>query len=219
MPSPVHSPGSCSKVLLKNLGQQPYLPVWQAMQKLTRERTRPGTSEIWTVEHPPVFTLGQAGKPEHLLNPGDIPVINTDRGGQVTYHGPGQLVVYTLLDLHELGIGVRSLVEKLEQSVIQFLQDLNIPSQAKRSAPGVYVDEKKIAALGLKIRKGFSYHGLSFNIDMDLEPFSRINPCGYQGLEVTQLKDLGINMTPDQVAQELIIKMAETLAFEITTHD
>ena len=205
-------------VIVRNLGLQPYLPVWQSMQAFTRERTRPGISELWIVEHEPVFTLGQAGKPEHLLNPGEIPVINTDRGGQVTYHGPGQLVLYTMLDLHELGIGVRSLVEKLEQAVILFLHDHQVHSQAKRNAPGVYVNEKKIAALGLKIRKGFSYHGLSFNIDMDLEPFSRINPCGYQGLEVTQLKDLDVIMTPDQVAPVLINKMAETLGFDITFH-
>ena len=208
-----------AQVALKNLGMQPYLEVWQAMQQFTRERSRPDVSEIWMVQHPPVFTLGQAGKPEHLLNPGDIPVINSDRGGQVTYHGPGQLVLYTLLDLHELGIGVRSLVEKLEQAVINFLSAHHIDSQANRNAPGVYVEGKKIAALGLKIRKGFSYHGLSFNIDMDLEPFSRINPCGYQGLEVTQLKDLNVIMTTDQVAPELINKMAETLSFDLTIND
>lgn len=202
-----------------NLGLEPYVPAWQAMQAFTRQRKRPDVSEIWVVQHPPVFTLGQAGKPEHLLNPGDIPVIQCDRGGQVTYHGPGQLILYTLLDLQALGIGVRSMVEKLEQSVIDFLTDQNIDSHAKRTAPGVYVDGKKIASLGLKIRKGFSYHGLSFNIDMDLEPFGRINPCGYQGMEVTQLKDLGITMTPEQVAPELINNMTESLGLDVTFHD
>ena len=202
-----------------NLGLEPYVPAWQAMQAFTRQRNRPDVSEIWVVQHPPVFTLGQAGKPEHLLNPGDIPVIQCDRGGQVTYHGPGQLILYTLLDLQALGIGVRSMVEKLEQSVIGFLTDHNIDSHTKRTAPGVYVDEKKIASLGLKIRKGFSYHGLSFNIDMDLEPFGRINPCGYQGMEVTQLKDLGITMTPEQVAPELINNMTESLGLDVTLHD
>ena len=206
-------------VLVKNLGLQPYEPVWQQMQQFTHERTRPGQSEIWVVQHMPVFTQGQAGKAEHILEHGDIPVIQTDRGGQVTYHGPGQLILYPLLDLHELKIGVRSLVEILENSVIAFLEEHGIEANSRRDAPGVYIQEKKIAALGLRIRKGFSYHGLSFNIDMDLTPFQRINPCGYEGLEVTQLKDHGVIMQPDKVAQAILSRLAEQLNIELQFHE
>ena len=202
-------------VLVKNLGLQPYEPVWQQMRAFTHERTRPGQSEIWVVQHTPVFTQGQAGKPEHILVHGDIPVVQTDRGGQVTYHGPGQLVIYPLLDLHELKIGVRSLVENLENAVIAFLKQHQIESSSRRDAPGVYVQDKKIAALGLRIRKGFSYHGLSFNLDMDLTPFQQINPCGYQGLEVTQLKNLGVIIPADQVAWTVLHRLAEQLNIEL----
>ncbi len=205
-----------SPVLVKNLGLQPYEPVWQEMQQFTRERTRPSQSQIWVLQHTPVYTQGQAGKPEHILDHhGDIPVIQSDRGGQVTYHGPGQLILYPLLDLHELKTGVRSLVETLENTVITFLRDYDIDAYARREAPGVYIREQKIAALGLRIRKGFSYHGLSFNIDMDLAPFQQINPCGYRGLEVTQLKEQGVIMTPDQVADKMLHKLANQLQIEL----
>lgn len=206
-------------VLVKNLGQQPYLPVWERMREFTLAREQTTPSEIWIVEHPPVFTLGQAGKPEHVLDQGDIPLVKSDRGGQVTYHGPGQLVVYTLLNLHDFNIGVRSLVSILENSVIDFLAGYNISSSADPDAPGVYVDGRKIAALGLKIRKGNSYHGLSFNIDMDLSPFQRINPCGYQGLEVTQLSDQGVIMSVSDVAQGLLDVIASKLDCDLKFND
>lgn len=202
-------------VLVKNLGLQPYEPVWQEMQQFTRQRERPSQSQIWVLQHTPVYTQGQAGKPEHILDHGDIPVVQSDRGGQVTYHGPGQLILYPLLDLHELKTGVRSLVQILENTVIAFLQDYDIDAYARREAPGVYIREQKIAALGLRIRKGFSYHGLSFNIDMDLTPFQQINPCGYRGLEVTQLKEQGVIMTPDQVADKILHKLANQLQIEL----
>lgn len=160
------------------------------MQTFTETRTENTTDEIWLLEHPPVFTLGRAGKAEHLLNPGDIPVIHIDRGGQVTYHGPGQLIIYLLLDLQRLDLGIRHLVDHIEQAIIAMLADYSIMAQSRRDAPGVYVDGRKIAALGLRIRRGGCYHGLSLNIDMDLEPFHRINPCGYPNMEVTQVKDL-----------------------------
>ncbi|MEO7064636.1 MAG: lipoyl(octanoyl) transferase LipB [Dokdonella sp.] len=172
-------------------GLQPYAPVWHAMQAFTDARG-PGTpDELWVLEHERVFTLGQAGKWEHVLMPGDIPVVPVDRGGQVTYHGPGQIVAYPLLDLRRLGIGVRELVNRIEQAIIDTLDTWNIVAQRRDGAPGVYVGNAKVAALGLRIRRGCSFHGLAFNVAMDLEPFQRINPCGYQGLAVTQVLDLG----------------------------
>ena len=184
-----------NSLLIRHLATQPYEPVWQAMKQLTQQRTRTIEArsfidEFWSVQHPPTYTQGQAGKAEHLLSPGNIPVIQVDRGGQVTYHGPGQIVIYCLIDLRRKGIGVRELVTKIETSLINLLNEYDIAANADPKAPGVYVDGKKIAALGLRIRKGCSYHGLSLNVDMDLEPFDRINPCGFQGLRVTQLKDL-----------------------------
>jgi len=160
------------------------------MRAFTDTRDLNTTDEIWLVEHPPVFTLGLNGKAEHILNAGDIPIVKCDRGGQVTYHGPGQLVVYTLLDLKRLKLGVKQLVTRLEQAVIDFLSSQHINAARKANAPGVYVDGAKIAALGLRVRRGCSYHGLSLNVDMDLKPFSRINPCGYEGLVSVQLRDL-----------------------------
>ncbi len=179
------------KLRLKNLGLRDYLETWEAMRGFTETRDAETADEIWLVEHPPVYTLGRNGDPAHILNPGTIPIVESDRGGQVTYHGPGQLVAYTLFDLNRLGIGVRSLVTGLENAVIGTLSQYGIKAEARRDAPGVYVDGQKIASLGLRIRKGYSYHGLSLNVDMDLSPFSAINPCGYAGLEVTQLADLG----------------------------
>jgi len=190
------------RIAVRRFGLCDYEPVWRQMQAHTASRCGSMDDAIWLLEHQPVFTLGMNGKPEHLLAPGDIPVVAVDRGGQVTYHGPGQLVAYLLLDLRANNLGVRGLVDLLEQSVIDWLQVRGIGARARREAPGVYVDGAKIAALGLRVKRGCSYHGLSFNVDMDLEPFSRINPCGYAGLEVTQLSDLGIAADVETVAQE-----------------
>lgn len=175
-------------LVVKDLQQQPYLPVWQAMQDFTQQRTQNTCDQLWLVEHPPVFTQGQAGKPEHLLLPSNIPLVQTDRGGQITYHGPGQLVAYPLLDLRRRGLGVRDLVTLLETVTVNLLAECHITAYPKASAPGVYVDEKKIASLGLRVRKGCSFHGLSINVDMDLSPFHTINPCGYAGLVMTQVR-------------------------------
>ena len=181
------------------------------MQSFTATRTADTADEIWRVEHPPVFTVGRNGKPEHLLAPGRIPVIETDRGGQVTYHGPGQVVIYPLLDLRRLGLGVRELVNRLEQAVIDLLAEHGVQAGTRRDAPGVYVEGAKVAALGLRIRRQGCYHGLSLNVDMDLEPFSRINPCGYRGLAVTRLRDLGVDLTPDQAGEALLGHLVECL--------
>lgn len=181
-----------SQVLgIRELGQLDYERTWLAMQRFTDERKLvPDTQdEVWLVQHPPVFTQGQAGKAEHLLLPGDIPVVKSDRGGQVTYHGPGQLVAYLMLDVRRLGYGVRELVTRMEQCLIDLLASFGVSAAAKADAPGVYVDGAKIASLGLRIRNGCSFHGLALNVDMDLEPFRRINPCGYAGLAMTQLRD------------------------------
>lgn len=205
-------------VVVRRLGRRDYLSVWQAMQRFTAERTVETRSEIWLVEHDPVFTQGQAGKPEHLLAPGDIPVLQTDRGGQVTYHGPGQLVVYLLLSLREIGLGVRGLVSAMENSIVELLADYGIQAHARLDAPGVYVGEAKIAALGLRVKRGYSYHGLAFNIDMDLEPFSRINPCGYQGMAVTQLRDLCDSPEPESVARQLVDGLCRNLGLSPEPH-
>ena len=181
-----------SQVLgIRELGQLDYERTWLAMQRFTDERKLvPDTQdEVWLVQHPPVFTQGQAGKAEHLLLPGDIPVVKSDRGGQVTYHGPGQMVAYLMLDVRRLGYGVRELVTRMEQCLIDLLASYGVSAAAKADAPGVYVDGAKIASLGLRIRNGCSFHGLALNVDMDLEPFRRINPCGYAGLAMTQLRD------------------------------
>ena len=179
-----------SSIGFRELGLLPYEPVLEAMRRFTAERKPGHGDEIWLVEHPPVFTQGQAGKAEHLLVPGDIPVVQTDRGGQVTYHGPGQLVAYLLLDVRRLGFGVRDLVTRMEHCLIELLASYGVQAAAKPDAPGVYVDGAKIASLGLRIRNGCSFHGLALNVDMDLAPFRRINPCGYAGLAMTQLRDL-----------------------------
>lgn len=171
------------------LGQVDYASTWHSMQEFTNSRSADTADEIWLLEHPPVFTQGQAGKAEHLLLPGDIPVVQVDRGGQVTYHGPGQLVAYVLVDIRRLGLGVRDLVSLIENSLVQLLADYNVNAAARADAPGVYVGDAKIASLGLRIRRGCSFHGLALNVAMDLEPFKRINPCGYQGLRMTQLAD------------------------------
>ncbi len=173
-----------------DFGLQPYIDIWQAMQAYTNRRDNRSSDQIWLVQHPPVFTQGQAGKAEHLLDPGAIPVIQTDRGGQVTYHAPGQLVAYILLDLKRLGLGVRDLVNCLEQATIDVLREWGITGSTRADAPGVFVDDQKIASLGLRVRRGCSFHGLSLNVAMDLQPFQRIHPCGYNGLQMTQMADL-----------------------------
>lgn len=191
-------------LLFRRLGRREYALVFDAMRTFTESRAVDTPDELWWVEHPPVFTQGLAGRAEHLLAPGDIPVIQVDRGGQVTFHGPGQVVAYCLLDVRRLGLGVRALVTALERSVIELLAGHGIVAHARPDAPGVYVEGAKVASLGLRIRQGRSYHGLSLNVAMDLEPFGRINPCGLPGLRVTQLRDLGIYLTPDAVAEELL---------------
>ena len=186
-----------------NLGRSDYQVTWDAMRDFTHQRIAQTPDQIWITEHPAVFTQGLNGRAEHVLNRGDIPLVQVDRGGQVTYHGPGQLIVYCLLDLNRYGLGVKGLVAKIEQSIIELLASYQIASNARAGAPGVYVDQAKIAALGLRIRKGCCYHGLSLNVDMELEPFSRIDPCGYPGLAVTQLRDLGVSLSVEQVGYEL----------------
>ena len=180
-------------IRIRDWGRCDYDTVWRAMRRLTDQRDADSADEIWRVEHPPVFTLGQAGRAEHVLDAGDIPLVQTDRGGQVTYHGPGQAILYPLLDLRRQGLGARSLVSLLEQTVVNWLADQGIESAPRADAPGVYVGEAKIAALGLRIRRGCSYHGLAVNIAMDLAPFRRINPCGYAGMPVIDLASLGVD--------------------------
>ncbi len=198
---------------VRMLGRQPYEPVWRAMQRFTDQRDANATDELWVLEHDPVFTLGQAGKWEHVLFPGAIPVVPVDRGGQVTYHGPGQIVAYPLFDLRRLGIGVRDLVHRIEQAIIDTLAGDRIAAARREGAPGVYVAKAKIAALGLRVRRGCSFHGLAFNVNMDLEPFARINPCGYQGLAVTQVLDCGGPGDPAQVAARLIEALCGQFGF------
>jgi lipoyl(octanoyl) transferase len=182
------------------------------MQRFTDQRTVDTSDELWLVQHPPVFTLGQAGRPEHVLAAGSIPVISVDRGGQVTYHGPGQIVAYPLLDLKRLGLGVRALVSRIEEAIIEVLAGYGIQSRARSDAPGVYVGEAKIAALGLRVRRGCCFHGLAFNVDMDLEPFERINPCGYQGLQVTQLS-AWVEAEFEEVQEHLVSSLAKSLGY------
>ncbi len=189
--------------LIQQLGLQDYSHTWQAMQTFTIQRTANTADELWLVQHPAVYTLGLNGKTEHLLNTGNIPVIQSDRGGQVTYHGLGQVVIYPLLNLKRLNLNIRQLVSLLEQAMIDSLAAYNINAIAKPEAPGVYVQGKKIGSIGIRIKNHCSYHGLSFNNDMDLSPFTRINPCGYHGLEVTQLKNLGVNVDTDTLALQL----------------
>ena len=186
-----------------HLGSTDYSDTWVAMKQYTQQRDRLTTDQLWITEHPPIYTQGLNGRAEHVLDRGVSPLLQVDRGGQVTYHGPGQLVIYCLLDLNRLGLGVKSLVARIEESLIELLDRYHIVAHARAGAPGVYVGEAKIAALGLRIRKGCCYHGLSLNVDMELEPFSRIDPCGYRGLAVTQLRDLGINAGIEQVGDEL----------------
>ncbi len=190
-------------VVVRRLGRVEYEPTFQAMQDFTATRTADTPDELWVVEHPPVYTLGQAGKPEHVLRDIGIPLVRIDRGGQVTYHGPGQVVIYLLLDLPRLKIKVRELVSAIEQAVIDLLGELGVVAERRDGAPGVYVGDAKIAALGLRIRNGCSYHGVSLNVDMDLSPFDAINPCGYAGLKVIQTRDLNLPLTAHEAGERL----------------
>ncbi|WP_320717126.1 lipoyl(octanoyl) transferase LipB [Enterobacter asburiae] len=199
------------KILVRHLGLQPYEPVSRAMHDFTDSRDDSTPDEIWLVEHLPVFTQGQAGKAEHLLMTGDIPVIQSDRGGQVTYHGPGQQVMYVLLNLKRRKLGVRELVTLLEQTVVNTLAEYGIDAHPRADAPGVYVGEMKICSLGLRIRKGCSFHGLALNINMDLAPFHRINPCGYAGMEMTQMRQWVETATPEHIRPVLLKQMLALL--------
>jgi len=190
-------------MIVRQLGRADYEPTFAAMKEFTAARTVDTPDELWVVEHPPVFTLGQAGKPEHLLVDTGIPLVKIDRGGQITYHGPGQVVVYLLIDLPRRKLKVRELVSRIEQAVIDCLGEQGVTAERHDGAPGVYVGPAKVAALGLRVRNGCCYHGVSLNVDMDLSPFSAINPCGYAGMAVTQTKDLGIALTPPQAAEAL----------------
>ena len=201
-------------IVVHHLGKVSYNETWQKMQDFTNSRDQNTADELWFLQHPPVYTMGKNAKPEHLLAPDNIPIINADRGGQVTYHGPGQLVVYTLLDLKRLKIGVRELVTLIERTLVELLDGYGIDANARPEAPGVYANNAKIAALGLRIRKGCSFHGLALNVDMDLEPFSRINPCGYEGLEVTQLK----NFIADIEIDEVVVNLQQRLMHNILFH-
>lgn len=199
---------------IRRLGRQPYEATWKAMSAFTDARGPETADELWLLEHDPVFTLGQAGKMEHVLAPGDIPVVPVDRGGQVTYHGPGQIVGYPLIDLRRAGVGVREMVNKIEQSLIDTLAHWDIHAERREGAPGVYAGGAKVAALGLRVRRGCSFHGLAFNVAMDLEPFQRINPCGYKGLEVTQVLDLGGPSQLEEVETALIDEFCRQFGFD-----
>jgi len=201
-----------SDLLVRRLGLMDYEPVWRAMQNFTDQRDANTADELWLVEHPPVFTQGQAGRAEHVLAPGDIPVIQVDRGGQVTYHGPGQIVAYPLIDISRSQMGVRALVSGIEQTIIEVLKSYGVDAQLKTGAPGVYIDGVKIASLGLRIRRGKSFHGLAFNINMDLEPFQRINPCGYEGLQVTNLSAFA-DVSMAEVEDRLITGLSQVLGY------
>jgi lipoyl(octanoyl) transferase len=199
--------------IVRRLGLVEYEPTWRAMQRFTDERNAATPDEIWFLEHPPVFTLGMNASTAHVLVPGDIPVVQIDRGGQVTYHGPGQLVVYPLVDLRRAKLGVRDIVTALEQSVIQLASDFGITAETRRGAPGIYVADKKLGSVGIRIRRHSSYHGLAVNVNLDLEPFSRINPCGYEGLQMTQLAELGGPDSVERAADALEPYLLRALGF------
>lgn len=201
-------------MLVRQLGCQDYEPIWRKMQDFTASRTAETEDEIWMLQHQPVFTQGMNGKPEHILNRNNIPVVEIDRGGQVTYHGPGQLIVYCLIDLKRKKFGIRQMVTALETAVIALLANKQIKALARKDAPGVYVDDAKVAALGLRVKRGCSYHGLSINVDMDLSPFKQINPCGYKDLDVTQLKDLGVKDEFLDVEQQLLAEICQQFSID-----
>ena len=203
-----------NSLIVKHLGMVAYQDTLSEMRQFTGSRDEDTPDELWFLQHHPVFTQGQAGKKEHILSPGDIPIVQSDRGGQVTYHGPGQLVCYLMIDLKRKHLGIRDLVDGIENSIIELLRDYGIESGAKRAAPGVYVDDSKIAQLGLRVKKGRSYHGLSLNIAMDLEPFERINPCGYAGLKVTDLRNLGVRDEILTVASRLLEQLEQNFGYD-----
>jgi lipoyl(octanoyl) transferase len=202
--------------VIRRLGVVEYQPTWRAMQRFTEERTAATPDEIWFLEHPPVFTLGVNASRAHLLAPGDIPVVHVDRGGQVTYHGPGQLVVYPLVDLRRAGLAIRDFVTALERGVIELAAQFGIGAEGRRSAPGVYVEGRKLASVGVRVRRGGSYHGLAVNVALDLEPFRRINPCGYQGLQMTQLAELGGPRTVSACVRALEPHLLRALGYRVT---
>lgn len=202
---------------VRKLGLRDYSSTWEAMRQFTDQRTAETADEIWLLQHAPVFTQGQAGKAEHVLNPGNIPVVQSDRGGQVTYHGPGQLVAYLLIDLERRRWGVRDLVDVIEQSLVSVLAGLGVEAAGRADAPGVYVGAAKIASLGLRVRRGCSYHGLALNVDIDLEPFSRINPCGFAGQAMTRLVDLGVEASMEDLEQALCAELAKRLGYNAPT--
>ena len=191
-------------IAIRDLGRQDYVPLWNAMQQFTDARTESTRDEIWFTEHPPVFTMGLNASKEHLLAPGDIPVVQIDRGGQVTFHGPGQLMIYPLLDLRRSAMGVRTLVTALEQSVVDLAAEFDIDAASRADAPGVYVAGEKLASVGLRIRRGCSFHGMALNVDIDFEPFTRINPCGYAELKMTDLKTIGVDLDLESAAEKLL---------------
>lgn len=206
-----------ANIIIRELGLCEYLPIWQKMKQFTEQRQSDTPDEIWLLQHYPVFTQGQAGKAEHIHDAKSIPVIQTDRGGQVTYHGPGQLIAYTLIDLRRRGLSIRQLVTCLEQSVIALLQQYGIQAHALCKAPGVYINRNKIASLGLRVKKACSYHGLSFNIDMDLSPFSNINPCGLTNIGVTQLSEQISTVNFDTISSQLVSYLMEKLSYNCVT--
>ncbi len=213
VPTGRRGPWRVSRLVIRHLGLVDYQDTWRAMQEFTEHRTPETPDEIWLLEHPPVYTLGRAGRPEHLLAPGDVPVVRVDRGGQVTYHGPGQVVAYVLLDLVRLGIGVRRLVYLLEQAGIAVAERGGVQASRREGAPGVYSGGRKLAALGLRVRRGCTYHGLAMNVDMDLSPFERINPCGFPGLEVTMLRALGVDWDMEFVRESLQEELVARLGY------
>jgi len=213
VPSRIQHAGHERAVEIRSLGRREFEPLWRSMQAFTDSRGDQTPDEIWFTEHPPVFTLGLNASREHVLAPGDIPVIQIDRGGQVTYHGPGQLMVYPLVDLKRAGLGVRDLVTALEQSIVALEAQYNIVAASRADAPGVYVQGKKIGSVGLRVRRNSSYHGMALNVDMDLEPFTRINPCGFEDLEVTDLAELGVTKDLSEVARDLEPQLLRHLGF------
>lgn len=210
---------SCDEVTIRMLGLVDYQETWDLMRRFTRAREAVTADEIWLLEHAPVFTQGQAGKPEHVLSPGNIPVVESDRGGQVTYHGPGQLVMYSMIDLKRHGMGIRDMVSLLENAVIELLESAAVKAAARADAPGVYVDDAKIASVGLRVSRGCTYHGLSLNVDMDLEPFSRINPCGLMDISVTQLADLEVNTSIGGAGEQLVTTICRNIGYATVTHN
>lgn len=205
-----------SNIVIRHLGRTEFENTWRAMQDFTTNRAAETLDEIWLTDHSPVYTLGLNRKNVRMPSRDDIPVVNTDRGGKITYHGPGQIIIYFLIDLKRKGINIRQLVSAMENSVVALLKEANVDAAAKADAPGVYVQEKKIASLGLRLKKECCYHGLSLNVDMDLSPFNAIDPCGYQGLEVTQLKSLGVDLTQTEAATKLLKYMTKELGYSIS---